>query len=190
MPTSKDFRGSGSHRQLFRPYCGPPAWHSHWVNELGKPASQKPLPAKKQSIKRQLYTTHVGAVGWELHSSSTTTCVGKVDHGLPVNQSKGHTYTNPWPSHYLTHACAQPYHAGGQPWAVVSPILGLNSMAWPSVSDWGTCVQRPFTAEASPLSASSTQHMWELLAGNCTAALPRHARGRQITGLVYECPLL
>ena len=132
VPTSKDFRSSGSHRQLFRPYWGPPAWHSHWVNEQGKPASQKPLTAKKQSIKRQLYATHVGAVGWEPHRSSTTTCAGKVDHKLPVNQSKGHTYTNPWPSHY---ACAQPYHTGGQPWSVVSPILGLNSMAWPSVSD-------------------------------------------------------
>ena len=134
VPTSKDFRGSGSHRQLFCPYWGPPAWHSHWVNEQGKPASQKPLTAKKQSIKHQLYATHVGAVGWEPHRSSTTTCAGKVDHKLPVNQSKGHTYTNPWPSHY---ACAQPYHAGGQPWSVVSPILGLNSMAWPSVSDRG-----------------------------------------------------
>ena len=49
----------------------------------------------KQSIKRQLYTTQVGAVGSEPHSSSTTTCAGKVDHELPVNQSKGHTYTNP-----------------------------------------------------------------------------------------------
>ena len=35
----------------------------------------------------------------------------------------------------LPHACAQAYHAGRQPWAVVSPILGFNSMAWPSVSD-------------------------------------------------------
>ena len=95
MPTSKDFRGSGSHRQLFRPYCSPPAWHSHWVNEPGKLASQKPLTAEKQSIRRQLYTTHVGAVGWELHSSSTMTCMGKVDHQLPVNQSKGtHTPTH------------------------------------------------------------------------------------------------
>ena len=58
----------------------------------------------KQSIKRQLHTTHVEAVGWEPHSSSTTTCAGKVvDHELPVNKSKGHTYTNPRPGHYLTH---------------------------------------------------------------------------------------
>ena len=104
---SKDFRGSGSHRQLFHPYWGPPAWHSHWVNEQGKPASQKRLTAEvsaKQSIKCQLHTTHVGAVGWEPHSSSTTTCVGKVDDELPINHSKGHTYTNPQPRHYLTYA--------------------------------------------------------------------------------------
>ena len=107
MTTSKDFRGSGSHRQLFHPYWGPPAWHSRWVNEQGKPASQKRLTAEvsaKQSIKCQLHTTHVGAVGWELNSSSTITCAGKVDHKLPVNHSKGHTYTNPRPSHYLTYA--------------------------------------------------------------------------------------
>ena len=36
--------------------------------------------------------------------------------------------------------------------------------------------QRPFTAEATPLSASSKQHMWELLAGNCTS-FPHNMRG-------------
>ena len=29
--------------------------------------------------------------------------------------------------------------------------------------------------QSTPLSASSTQHMWELVAGNRTAVLPRHA---------------
>ena len=109
---SKDFRGSGSHRQLFYPYWGPLVWHSCWVNEQGKPTSQKALTAEKQSIKRQLHTTHVGAVGWEPHSSSTMTCAGKVDHKLPVNQSKGHTYTNPRPSHYLKHAHSHITQAG------------------------------------------------------------------------------
>ena len=137
MPTSKDFRGSGSPRQLFCPYWGPLAWHNGWVNERGKPASQKPLTAEKQSIKHQLHTTHVGAVGWELHSSSTMTCVGRADHKLPVNQSKGHTYTNPRPRYYLMHVHSHIMRAGGQPWAAVSPILGLNSMAWPLVSDQG-----------------------------------------------------
>ena len=45
----------------------------------------EPLTAEvgaKQSIKRQLYTTHVRAFGWEPHSSSTTTWAGKVDHEL------------------------------------------------------------------------------------------------------------
>ena len=49
------------------------------------PPSQKPLTAEvgaKQSIKRQLYTTHVGTFGWEPQSSSTTTWAGKVDHEL------------------------------------------------------------------------------------------------------------
>ena len=32
--------------------------------------------------------------------------------------------------------------------------------------------ERPFTAEVTPLSDSSTQHMWELLAGNRTTVLP------------------
>ena len=57
------------------------------MNEM-KTASQKSFTAKvgaKQSIKRQLHTTHVGAVGWEPHSSSTTTCARKVDHELLVN---------------------------------------------------------------------------------------------------------
>ena len=75
----------------------------------------EPLTAEvgaKQSIKRQLYTTHVRAFGWEPHSSSTTTWADKVDHEL-----------------------------------------------------------RTFPAKASPLGASSTQHMWELLAGNRTAVL-------------------
>ena len=38
----------------------------------------------KQSIKRQLYTTHVGAVGWEPHRSSPKRCTGKADHGFGV----------------------------------------------------------------------------------------------------------
>ena len=36
-------------------------------------------------------------------------------------------------------------------------------------------------------SASSTQHMWELLAGNRTAVLPRHARRRQIRSYPDLC---
>ena len=84
----------------------------------------------KQSIKCQLHTTHVGAVGWEPNSSSTTTCAGKVDHKLPVNHSKGHTYTNPRPCHYLTltHGTAIS-HGQWKPWTAVLPLQGLIIMA-------------------------------------------------------------
>ena len=58
----------------------------------------------QSSLSSKLHIAHVGAVGWEPHSSSTTTCAGKVDHDLRVNQNKGHTNTNPRPGHYLTHA--------------------------------------------------------------------------------------
>ena len=141
------------------------------------PRFKNPLTAEKQSIKRQLYTTHVGAVGWEPHSSSTTTCAGKVDHKLPVNQSKGHTYTNPRPSHYLTHVHSHIMRAGShRQW--FHPYWGLT--AWHG--HWSvtgkTCVQRPFTAEVSPLSASSTQHTWELLAQGTTCSSTTTCAGK------------
>ena len=90
--------GSDSHRQLFRPCWVPPACQSCWVNEQrrGEPASPKPYTAEvcaKQSINRQLHTTHVGAVGWEPHSSSTTTCAGRVDYELPLKARGTHTPT-------------------------------------------------------------------------------------------------
>ena len=110
----------------------------------------------KQSIKHQLHTTYVGAVGWEPHSSSTTTCTGKVDRELPVNESKGHTYTNPRLSHYLTHAHSHIMQAVA---AMDSSVAhtgthqhGIAVGQWPRK----TLVQRPFPAEASPSSASST----------------------------------
>ena len=48
----------------------------------------------------------------------------------------------------------------------------------------------PWWVQSCLSSASSTQHMWELLAENRTVVLPRDARGRRIMGLVYVCPLL
>ena len=42
----------------------------------------------------------------------------------------------------------------------------------------------PRRVQSTPVSASSTQHMWELLAGNYTALLPRHAPGRRIRTLI------
>ena len=147
MPTSKDFRGSGSHRQLFHPYWGPPAWHSHWVKERGKPTSQKPLTAEKQSIKCQLNTTHEGAVGWELHSSSTTS----------KSISKGYTYTNPWPSHYLTHAHSHITLVGSHEQRFC-PHWGSTAWHGHRSVTRKTCVQRPFTAEASPLQCKCQFH--------------------------------
>ena len=47
---------------------------------------QRPFTAEasaKHSFKRQLHVTHVGAVGWELHGTSPTTCAGKADQELP-----------------------------------------------------------------------------------------------------------
>ena len=48
------------------------------------------------------------------NTCSTTTCAGKMDHELPVNQSKGHTYTNPRPLHYLTHAQSRTLSCRGE----------------------------------------------------------------------------
>ena len=44
----------------------------------------KTLPCRGKSFMYQLHTSHVGAVGWELHGSSPTTCAGKADHGFGV----------------------------------------------------------------------------------------------------------
>ena len=58
-----------------------------WASEWGKPTSQKPPTAvvsAKQSIKRQLHTTRVEAVGWEPHGSSPKRGEGKTDHGFGV----------------------------------------------------------------------------------------------------------
>ena len=127
----------------------------------------------KQSIKRQLHTTHVGSVGWEPHSSSTTTCAGKLDHELPVNYRGAHQPTA-WP---LPHAYAQPCHHGH----LFSQLFGADQHDIAV----GQCrekfvYKKPFPDEASALSASSIQHMWELLPGNCSAVLPRHSQERWV----------
>ena len=43
----------------------------------------------------------------------------------------------------------------------------------------------PRSVQSSLLSVSSTQHMWELLAGNRTAVLPRHAQVHVWTKLLH-----
>ena len=74
-------------KQLFPllpcPYWGSSARHSH-RSVTGENLCIKTLSSWSQSFKCQLHTTHVGAVGWELHSSSPTTCAGKADHGFGV----------------------------------------------------------------------------------------------------------
>ena len=51
------------------------------------PVYQRPFTAEasaKHSCKRQLHTTHVGAVGWELHGTSRTiTCTGRRIRSYP-----------------------------------------------------------------------------------------------------------
>ena len=52
------------------------------------------------------------------------------------------------------------------------------------------CIKDPLLprwVQSTPVSASSTQHMRELLAGNRAAVLPRHARGRRIRSYPDLC---
>ena len=72
-----------SHGQLFRPYWGSLSWHNCQVNKRGKLVSQRPFNAEVTPLSsNQLHITHVGAVGWQPHFNSPTTCMGKVDHKL------------------------------------------------------------------------------------------------------------
>ena len=90
--------------------------------------------------------------------------------------------------HYLTHAHSHYHEGSGSHGQLFRPYWG--SSAWHSrlFSDWGKPVyQKPFPAEASPLSASSTQHMWELLAGNHT--VPTTCAGKADHGLGVCEPL-
>ena len=66
-----------------------------------------------------------------------------------------------------------------QPWTVDSPLLGF--IRW-DLSTVQSRLQRSFTAEASangmPLSVSSTQRMWELLAGKRHGSSPTVCAGK------------
>ena len=166
-----------------------PVWHSRWVNERGKPAFQKPLTAEKQSIKRQLYTT-CGSCWLGTAQQFHHDMRGEGGSQITSKSKQGAHIHQPTAS-LLPHACAQPHHAGGQPWAAVSPILGLNSMVWPLVSDQGNLCKKTLSCRSESFKRQfHTTHVGAVGPGNCTAALPRHAWGRQITGLVYVCPLL
>ena len=147
--TQPYYVGSSSHRQLFHPYWGPPVWQRRWVNEQRKTRISKP-PYCWGECKAvyQVPAPHStrGAVRWEPHGSSTTTCAGKADHKLPVKLIKArgtHTQPKGWP---LPHACTQPYHAGsGSHGQLFRPYW--SSSAWhsrQSVTGENPCIKDPF----------------------------------------------
>ena len=138
----------------------------------------------RTSISRKLCCLKSGfQILYAVEQFSSLLSKEKLKQGAHIHQPTA------WP---LPHACAQPYHAGsgshGQLFRHYWSTSAWHSL-W-SVTGANSCIKRPFPAETSPLSASSTRHLWELLAGNRTAVLPRHAQGRRIMGLVYVCPLL
>ena len=76
-----------SHRQAamgtVSPILGLNSMAWPFVSDQGN-LCNKTLSYRGESFKCQFHTTHVGAVGWESHSNSTTTCAGKADHGFGV----------------------------------------------------------------------------------------------------------
>ena len=48
----------------------------------GKTRISRTLYCRGDSFKHQLHTTHVGAVAWESHVNSPTTCMGKVEYSM------------------------------------------------------------------------------------------------------------
>jgi len=115
----------------------------HLKNPLLPRWMQSSHPAIKQLqllLQLQLHTTHVGAVVGEPQSSSTTTCAGKVDHELTVNKRKGHTYTNPRPSHYLTHAQSHNLSCRGESFKCQFHTTHVGAVGWePHGSSPTTC---------------------------------------------------
>ena len=109
-----------------------------------------------------------------LHKLSTVQSGSKLD-GHPTNQEGGQKPPRPkntWRRHLPRKKTQKP-----RPQVVESPRRE---------SEKNSCIKVPFLPRRVLLkSASFTQHMWELLAGNRPAVLPRHARRRQIMGLVF-----
>ena len=104
-----------------------------------------------------------------------------------------HMHQPKWQSgQYLTHA-----HSHITP--AVAAMDGCFTLTWAhqqgkairSMNGENPRLKEPLPqrrVQSTALSASSTQHMWELLAGNCTAVLPRHAWGRWIMGWCMCAP--
>ena len=171
--------GSDSHRQLLmngenprlkNPYC----------RGVSKAVYQVPAPPNTcgscwLETAQQFYH--------EMRGEGRSRVTSKLKQGTHIHQPTA------WS---LPHTCAQTYHAGsGSHKQLFRPYWG--SSAWHShrsVTGQKPCIKETVPSETSPLPASSTQHIWELLAGNRTAVLPRHAQARRIMGLVYVCPLL
>ena len=104
----------------------------------------------------------------------------------PFKEEKRFQITSPSKRRPVLNACAQPYHPGsGSHGELFRPCW--TSSAWHSrraaIGLKALC-SLPSTAELGskhPFSASSRQHMWELVAGNRMAVLPLHALGRWIS---------
>ena len=124
----------------------------------------------------------------------------RLDSHWDKSKTKFHTCSvyqpTAWP---VPNACAQPYHQGRGSHEKLFTLIRAQAFKGRFL---------PRQVQSTPLSASSTQHVWELLAWNCTAVLPRHALGRWFSifadlcasksnktnwpggGLVYVCQLL
>ena len=116
---------------------------------MGETLVSKILTAEvsaKQSIKRQLHTTPVGAVGWEPHSSFTTT-YARGDGGSQVTSKlKQGAHVNQPTALPLPHARAQPYHKGSGSHGQLFRLY-WGSSAWHSrrsVTGENPCVKDPF----------------------------------------------
>ena len=100
-----------------------------------------------------------------------------------------HIYTNPRLGQYLSHAHShftRAVAATDTCFALIGAhqrgkVVGLMNGENPRLKN----LSLPRRVRSCLPSASSTQHMWELLAGKRTAVLPRHARRRWITSYQY-----
>ena len=93
----------------------------------------------------------------------------------------------------VPHACAPPYRTRSKDSSFALIWVYQRDKAVGLMNGGNSRLKHlllPRWVQSCLSSASSIQHMWELLAGNRMAVLPRHTRGRRIMGLVYVCPLL
>ena len=98
-------------------------------------------------------------------------------------------YTNPRPGQYLTHTHShftRAVAATDSCFALIgahqrAKAVGLKNGENPCLKN----LLLPRRVQSSQSSTSSTQPMWEMLAGSRTAVLLQHARGRWITSYQY-----